>query len=91
MIIRPFPAGRPRSIVAVDPTLAAVLGGVIGAALGMVVVVSVSALKDWTPVLDGRLALGAPVAGALVGLLAGVYPSLRASRMEPVEALRAPS
>ncbi|WP_225859120.1 ABC transporter permease [Streptomyces albicerus] len=74
-----------------ESTTVGLLGGVIGAALGMVVVVSVSALKDWTPVLDGRLALGAPVAGALVGLLAGVYPSLRASRMEPVEALRAPS
>jgi putative ABC transport system permease protein len=55
----------------------------------MVVVVIVSAVKEWTPVLDVRLALGAPVAGALVGLLAGLYPSLRASRMEPVDALRA--
>lgn len=74
-----------------ESTTIGLLGGVIGAALGMVAVVSVSALKDWTPVLDGRLALGAPVVGALVGLLAGVYPSMRASRMEPVEALRAPS
>lgn len=54
----------------------------------MVIVVTVSAIRDWTPVLDVRLALGAPVAGALVGLLAGLYPSLRASRMEPVDALR---
>ncbi|MFF1278176.1 ABC transporter permease [Streptomyces marokkonensis] len=74
-----------------ESTTIGLLGGIIGAALGMVVVVSVSAVKDWTPVLDGRLALGAPVVGAVVGLLAGVYPSLRASRMEPVEALRAPS
>ena len=48
-------------------------------------------VKQWTPVLDLRLALGAPLAGALVGLLAGLYPSLRAARMEPVDALRAPS
>jgi putative ABC transport system permease protein len=48
-------------------------------------------IKQWTPVLDLRLALGAPLAGALVGLLAGLYPSLRAARMEPVDALRAPS
>ncbi|MGC0376082.1 ABC transporter permease [Streptomyces sp. SAI-229] len=73
----------------VESTTIGLLGGVVGAALGMVVVVTVSAVKEWTPVLDVRLALGAPVAGALVGLLAGLYPSLRASRMEPVDALRA--
>ncbi|MGW1779524.1 ABC transporter permease [Streptomyces sp. NPDC002143] len=72
----------------VESTTIGLLGGVIGAVLGMVVVVAVSAVRDWTPVLDVRLAFGAPVAGALVGLLAGLHPSLRASRMEPVDALR---
>ncbi|MFJ4850425.1 MULTISPECIES: ABC transporter permease [unclassified Streptomyces] len=72
----------------VESTTIGLLGGVLGAVLGMVVVVAVSAARDWTPVLDVRLAFGAPVAGALVGLLAGLYPSLRASRMEPVDALR---
>ncbi|MFD7921748.1 ABC transporter permease [Streptomyces sp. NPDC059740] len=72
----------------VESTTIGLLGGVVGAALGTVVVVAVSAVREWTPVLDVRLALGAPLAGALVGLLAGLYPSLRASRMEPVDALR---
>ncbi|MFE2317178.1 ABC transporter permease [Streptomyces sp. NPDC059441] len=74
-----------------ESTTIGLLGGIVGAALGVVVVVCVAGVKQWTPVLDFRLALGAPVAGAVVGLLAGLYPSLRAARMEPADALRSPS
>ena len=65
------------------------VGGIIGASVGIMTVVVVAGSRQWTPVLDLWLPLAAPLAGAVVGLVAGLYPSIRAARMEPVDALRA--
>ena len=65
------------------------IGGVVGASVGVLVIVGVAASRTWTPVLETWVPLAAPVLGTMVGLLAGLYPSLRAARLEPVDALRA--
>jgi macrolide transport system ATP-binding/permease protein len=65
-----------------------VIGGIIGASMGVFIVVAVSAYQVWTPVLDLEAPFLAPLVGGGIGLLSGSYPALRAARLEPVEALR---
>lgn len=72
----------------VESTLTGLIGGLVGASLGTLTIVVASASRDWTPVLDQWLPFAATGVGALIGLLSGTYPSLRAANTEPISALR---
>lgn len=64
------------------------VGGVLGSCLGVVAVVAVAAAQQWTATVDPLVPLATPLLGTATGLLAGLYPALRASAIEPVDALR---
>ncbi|WP_207933538.1 ABC transporter permease [Actinomadura sp. GC306] len=63
------------------------VGGVVGTCGAVMVVVTVSAFREWSPVMDPAMVLPAPLIGTLTGLAAGLYPALKAARTEPVQAL----
>lgn len=71
-----------------ESTALGLIGGLIGTSIGTAVVVSVSAARRWSPALDPITLAAAPVPGLATGLLAGLYPAWRASRIPPAEALR---
>ena len=75
--------------VLLESTGIGLFGGAIGASLGVLTITAVSASRTWTPVLDARIPLAAPVLGAVIGLVAGLYPAIRAARMEPIQSLKA--
>jgi macrolide transport system ATP-binding/permease protein len=71
-----------------ESTSLGVIGGILGAGLGILLVVAVSAYQVWTPVLDPAAPFLAVLVGGAIGLVSGTYPALRAARMEPAEAVR---
>ena len=65
-----------------------VLGGILGAALGVGVVYLVSSIANWVVVIAyGRIPIWMSLALA-VSVIAGLYPSIKAARLEPLETLR---
>ncbi|BFV58189.1 ABC transporter permease [Kitasatospora sp. CMC57] len=71
-----------------ESTVLGTLGGLVGTGLGVLAVLAVAAAHDWTAVMHPAATLAAPLIGSVTGLLAGLYPSLRAARTDPLTALR---
>jgi putative ABC transport system permease protein len=64
------------------------LGGLVGTSIGVMIVLFTAIAQSWTALMNPALTLAAPLIGALIGVLAGIYPAFRASRIQPIEALR---
>ncbi|TBL37045.1 MULTISPECIES: ABC transporter permease [unclassified Micromonospora] len=81
--------GQIRGQFLTESTVLAALGGLVGTAVGLLATVGYAAWQGWPLVLPGQAA-GLGVGGAVViGVLAGVYPCVRAARLPPTQALAA--
>ena len=73
----------------IEAMVLSLVGGLIGVAFGVMGTVSMSlAVKDLTLHLSASTILIAAGFATAVGLFFGIYPAVRASRLQPVDALR---
>jgi len=71
----------------VETTLIAVGGGTIGLLLGVAMSRIIASFAGWSTIVTGGSLLLAFSVSVLIGLVFGVYPAMKAARLDPVQAL----
>ncbi|MBN2134615.1 MAG: ABC transporter permease [Acidobacteria bacterium] len=89
--IRMAVGARPRDILRqflIESTVLSVSGGIVGILFGVVITFIIANVADWEPYISIFWTFIAFSFSAFVGIFFGYYPAYKASRMDPIEALR---
>ncbi len=70
-----------------ETTLIAVAGGTIGLLMGIGLSRLIASFAGWSTIVTGGSLLLAFSVSVLIGLVFGVYPALKAARLDPIQAL----
>jgi macrolide transport system ATP-binding/permease protein len=82
---------RPRDIrrqFLIEAVTLCLLGGLAGVVLGTAAALEIAILAGWAVLVTPAAVLLAVLFAGAVGVLFGVYPALRAARLDPIAALR---
>jgi putative ABC transport system permease protein len=72
----------------VEAVTLSLIGGIIGIAVGVVSSNAISYLAEWRTILAPESVVVAFGFAAAIGIFFGFYPARKASRLDPIEALR---
>ncbi|HEV3139764.1 MAG TPA: ABC transporter permease [Vicinamibacterales bacterium] len=71
----------------IETTMIAVAGGTIGLILGVAMSRLIASFAGWSTIVTGGSLLLAFSVSVLIGLVFGVYPAVKASKLDPVQCL----
>jgi putative ABC transport system permease protein len=71
-----------------EAVLLSALGGLAGTVVGAVATVIYAVSQHWSVQIPAVALYGGLGAALVIGAIAGLYPSMRAARLSPTEALR---
>ncbi|WP_418957533.1 ABC transporter permease [Streptomyces tritici] len=79
--------GQIRTQFVTESLLLSLIGGLGGTALGTLITAGYAVSRDWPTVVPVWASAAGVGSTLLIGMLAGLYPAVRASRLSPTEAL----
>jgi putative ABC transport system permease protein len=82
---------KPRSILVqflVEAVALSVAGGILGTAIGLGTAAWLVARFDWPMLVQPEMIAAAVIFSGVVGVAFGMWPALKASRLDPIQALR---
>ena len=72
----------------IEAIIMTAIGGVLGVALGIGISLLLTTMIGWPTIINTEAVVAAFLFSLVVGLFFGLYPANKASRMNPIEALR---